>query len=149
MPLYIMSRMYCIPYTQCHACIVFRVRNVTHVLFSVYAMSLMYFFPCTQCHSCIIFRVRNVTHVLFSVYAMSLMYFFPCMQCHVREQANFQRWNDALQTKNPKTVAALYDDSNLSFLPTVFLFMLRSFSLVTKLKNKLNQTSNSRSFLPQ
>jgi uncharacterized protein (TIGR02246 family) len=34
-------------------------------------------------------------------------------------RANFQRWNDALQTKNPKTVAALYDSSNLSFLPTV------------------------------
>ena len=34
-------------------------------------------------------------------------------------QSNFKRWNDALQTKNPKSVANLYDSSNLSFLPTV------------------------------
>jgi len=34
-------------------------------------------------------------------------------------QANFKSWNDALQTKDPKKVAALYDASNLSFLPTV------------------------------
>lgn len=32
---------------------------------------------------------------------------------------NFKRWNDALQTKNPSTVAALYSSSELSFLPTV------------------------------
>jgi len=34
-------------------------------------------------------------------------------------QANFKSWNDALQTKNAGAVAALYDSSNLSFLPTV------------------------------
>ena len=32
---------------------------------------------------------------------------------------NFQAWNDALQTKDPKKVAALYSDKDLSFLPTV------------------------------
>jgi len=32
---------------------------------------------------------------------------------------NFQAWNDALQTKNPKTVANLYSSTDLSFLPTV------------------------------
>jgi len=34
-------------------------------------------------------------------------------------QENFKRWNNALQTKNPATVAALYDAGNLSFLPTI------------------------------
>jgi len=34
-------------------------------------------------------------------------------------RANFNRWNSALQTKNPTTVAALYSTSELSFLPTV------------------------------
>jgi uncharacterized protein (TIGR02246 family) len=34
-------------------------------------------------------------------------------------RANFNRWNSALQTKNPTTVAALYSSSELSFLPTV------------------------------
>ena len=34
-------------------------------------------------------------------------------------QANFQRWNDALQTKNAQTVANLYVQDKLSFLPTV------------------------------
>eukprot|EP00961_Rhodomonas_salina_P211227 2852350-Rhodomonas_salina.1 len=32
---------------------------------------------------------------------------------------NFQKWNDALQTKDPKKVASLYSTSDLSFLPTV------------------------------
>ncbi|KAJ8602673.1 hypothetical protein CTAYLR_010469 [Chrysophaeum taylorii] len=32
---------------------------------------------------------------------------------------NFKRWNDALQTKNPTAVAALYSSEALSFLPTV------------------------------
>ena len=32
---------------------------------------------------------------------------------------NFKRWNDALQTKNSKTVADLYSKEALSFLPTV------------------------------
>jgi uncharacterized protein (TIGR02246 family) len=32
---------------------------------------------------------------------------------------NFQKWNDALQTKDPKKVAALYSNDGLSFLPTV------------------------------
>ena len=35
-------------------------------------------------------------------------------------QANFKRWNDALQTKDPTTVARLYSAGELSFLPTVF-----------------------------
>jgi len=34
-------------------------------------------------------------------------------------QTNFKKWNDSLQTKDPKKVAALYSDSALSFLPTV------------------------------
>jgi len=34
-------------------------------------------------------------------------------------RANFNRWNSALQTKNPTTVAALYSTAELSFLPTV------------------------------
>mmetsp|Transcript_32875 Transcript_32875/g.51276 ORF Transcript_32875/g.51276 Transcript_32875/m.51276 type:complete len:232 (-) Transcript_32875:93-788(-) len=34
-------------------------------------------------------------------------------------QANFKRWNDALQTKDAKTVANLYTSGDLSFLPTV------------------------------
>lgn len=34
-------------------------------------------------------------------------------------RANFNRWNSALQTKNPTTVAGLYSTSELSFLPTV------------------------------
>ena len=34
-------------------------------------------------------------------------------------QDNFKRWNDALQTKDPKKVAALYSATDLSFLPTV------------------------------
>jgi len=34
-------------------------------------------------------------------------------------RTNFGRWNDALQTKNAATVAAMYDHSDLSFLPTV------------------------------
>ena len=34
-------------------------------------------------------------------------------------QTNFQTWNDALQTKNHKTVANLYSTNDLSFLPTV------------------------------
>ena len=34
-------------------------------------------------------------------------------------QVNFNRWNDALQTKNAKTVANMYVTSELSFLPTV------------------------------
>lgn len=34
-------------------------------------------------------------------------------------QTNFQKWNDALQTKNPKTVANFYNEKELSFLPTV------------------------------
>jgi uncharacterized protein (TIGR02246 family) len=33
-------------------------------------------------------------------------------------QTNFKRWNDALQTKDPKTVAKMYG-GELSFLPTV------------------------------
>jgi uncharacterized protein (TIGR02246 family) len=32
---------------------------------------------------------------------------------------NFKRWNDSLQTKDPKKVAALYSNDGLSFLPTV------------------------------
>jgi len=32
---------------------------------------------------------------------------------------NFRRWNDALQTKDARTVAALYSQNALSFLPTV------------------------------
>ena len=32
---------------------------------------------------------------------------------------NFKRWNDALQTKDPKAVADLYSKEALSFLPTV------------------------------
>lgn len=32
--------------------------------------------------------------------------------------SNFKRWNDALQTKNPEAVAALYTEDN-SFLPTL------------------------------
>ena len=32
---------------------------------------------------------------------------------------NFQKWNDALHTKNNKAVAALYSKTDLSFLPTV------------------------------
>jgi uncharacterized protein (TIGR02246 family) len=32
---------------------------------------------------------------------------------------NFKRWNDSLQTKDPKQVAALYCADGLSFLPTV------------------------------
>lgn len=32
---------------------------------------------------------------------------------------NFKSWNDALQTKDPATVANLYSTSDLSFLPTV------------------------------
>ena len=34
-------------------------------------------------------------------------------------RANFKRWNDALQTKNPQTVANMYVSDELSFLPTV------------------------------
>ena len=34
-------------------------------------------------------------------------------------QANFRSWNDALQTKDPATVARLYSPRDLSFLPTV------------------------------
>ena len=34
-------------------------------------------------------------------------------------QANFKAWNDALQTKDAKTVANLYSTGDLSFLPTV------------------------------
>eukprot|EP00287_Rhodomonas_sp_CCMP768_P021570 CAMPEP_0202809910 /NCGR_PEP_ID=MMETSP1389-20130828/2122_1 /ASSEMBLY_ACC=CAM_ASM_000865 /TAXON_ID=302021 /ORGANISM="Rhodomonas sp., Strain CCMP768" /LENGTH=344 /DNA_ID=CAMNT_0049480647 /DNA_START=8 /DNA_END=1042 /DNA_ORIENTATION=+ len=34
-------------------------------------------------------------------------------------RTNFNKWNDALQTKDPKKVAALYSASDLSFLPTV------------------------------
>jgi len=34
-------------------------------------------------------------------------------------RANFQIWNEALQTKDPKAVAELYSTSDLSFLPTV------------------------------
>merc|ERR1719183_796540 len=34
-------------------------------------------------------------------------------------RVNFNRWNDALQTKNAKTVANMYVTSELSFLPTV------------------------------
>jgi uncharacterized protein (TIGR02246 family) len=34
-------------------------------------------------------------------------------------RANFKRWNDALQTKDPKTVANMYSSKDLSFLPTV------------------------------
>ena len=34
-------------------------------------------------------------------------------------RANFKRWNDALQTKNPQTVADMYVSEELSFLPTV------------------------------
>eukprot|EP00961_Rhodomonas_salina_P044958 603796-Rhodomonas_salina.2 len=32
---------------------------------------------------------------------------------------NFKKWNDALQTKDSATVASLYSNSDLSFLPTV------------------------------
>jgi uncharacterized protein (TIGR02246 family) len=34
-------------------------------------------------------------------------------------QANFKRWNDALQTKDALTVANMYVSADLSFLPTV------------------------------
>lgn len=34
-------------------------------------------------------------------------------------QANFKRWNDALQTKDAEIVAGMYAPSELSFLPTV------------------------------
>ena len=34
-------------------------------------------------------------------------------------QDNFQKWNNALQTKDAATVASLYSTSDLSFLPTV------------------------------
>jgi uncharacterized protein (TIGR02246 family) len=34
-------------------------------------------------------------------------------------QENFHRWNEALKSKNPDQVAALYSTSDLSFLPTV------------------------------
>merc|ERR1711966_56166 len=34
-------------------------------------------------------------------------------------QTNFKKWNDALQTKDPKKAAALYSATDLSFLPTV------------------------------
>jgi uncharacterized protein (TIGR02246 family) len=34
-------------------------------------------------------------------------------------RANFKRWNDALQTKDPLAVANMYSTSELSFLPTV------------------------------
>ena len=34
-------------------------------------------------------------------------------------QANFQKWNDALQTKDAKAVASMYSENDLSFLPTV------------------------------
>merc|ERR1712216_219949 len=34
-------------------------------------------------------------------------------------RANFKRWNDALQTKDAKTVANMYVTKELSFLPTV------------------------------
>jgi uncharacterized protein (TIGR02246 family) len=34
-------------------------------------------------------------------------------------QTNFKRWNDSLQTKDPKTVANMYHGGELSFLPTV------------------------------
>jgi uncharacterized protein (TIGR02246 family) len=37
----------------------------------------------------------------------------------VNSQDNFKRWNDALQEKNFKKVAALYSTNELSFLPTV------------------------------
>jgi uncharacterized protein (TIGR02246 family) len=37
----------------------------------------------------------------------------------LRGQDNFQMWNSALQTKDPKTVAKLYSSKDLSFLPTV------------------------------
>jgi uncharacterized protein (TIGR02246 family) len=33
--------------------------------------------------------------------------------------SNFKKWNDALQTKDPKEVASLYSTDSLSFLPTV------------------------------
>ena len=36
-----------------------------------------------------------------------------------RWQANFQKWNGALQTKDAKAVASMYSESDLSFLPTV------------------------------
>ena len=36
-----------------------------------------------------------------------------------KTQANFKVWNDALQTKDPKKVAAMYSPEQLSFLPTV------------------------------
>ena len=34
-------------------------------------------------------------------------------------QANFEKWNGALQTKDAKAVARMYSESDLSFLPTV------------------------------
>lgn len=40
-------------------------------------------------------------------------------------QDNFKRWNDALQTKDYKQVAALYSTSDVSFLPTVSADFIR------------------------
>jgi len=43
----------------------------------------------------------------------------PAEEMNELARYNFKRWNDALQTKNPVTVANLYNDGDLSFLPTV------------------------------
>jgi uncharacterized protein (TIGR02246 family) len=42
-----------------------------------------------------------------------------CLIPPLSGQANFQKWNDALQTKDAKAVASMYSESDLSFLPTV------------------------------
>ena len=50
------------------------------------------------------------------------MFLRACITCLIPPlsgQANFQKWNDALQTKDAKAVASMYSESDLSFLPTV------------------------------